>query len=163
MKKANLLIIIFVVLGFGAFFFVANRFSTGEKGVESQKPITYCQTDKCYYTAHPHMELRVTQDGVVKDLGYEQGDLQKPHTHAEKNVIHAEKNVIHWHSTLSVDPHTKEVTDYSPLKLKVALMEMGINYEGKNIKVSVSSVEKQEGLEYIWQDGDKVEVFITEE
>lgn len=155
MKKSNLILLLFVLVGLGAFLYVANKFSYGEKGVQSQKPITYCQADKCYYTAHTHMEIRVIKDGVIQDVGYEKGDLQKPHTHSERNVIH-------WHATLPVDSTTKQVTDYSPLKLRVVLVEMGINYEGKDVRVLVNSTVVDEGLDYIWQDGDKIQVEITE-
>jgi len=160
MKWSNVLIIGFVIVGLVAFFYVANRFSGGEKGVTTEKPITTCQPEnapveqqKCYYTAHSHFTLSLQVNGQKQDLHFEKGDLQKSHTHAEKNKIH-------WHTTIPVDPQTKQVTDYSQLKLKAVFDELKIDYQGKKVTVLVSGQEKQEGLDYIWQDGDSVEVRI---
>lgn len=162
MKWSNILLIVFVIAGLIAFFYVANRFSGGEKGVSTEKPITTCQPEnappdkqKCYYTAHSHLSLRVQIDGKTQDLSFEKGDLQKSHTHAEKNKIH-------WHATLPVDPKTKKVTDYSSLKLKKVLDEFQIDYQGKKVMVVVNNQAKTEGVEYIWQDGDMIEVTLTQ-
>ena len=162
MKWSNVLIIGFVVIGLIAFFYVANRFSGGEKGVTTEKPITTCQPEnappekqKCYYTAHVHLTLKIIENGQEVALSFEKGDLQKSHTHAEKDKIH-------WHATLPVDPKTKQITDYSALKLKAVLDEFKINYQGKKVTVLVNEQEKKEGVDYIWQDGDSVEVRIEQ-
>lgn len=160
MKWSNVLIIGFVIVGLVAFFYVANRFSGGEKSVTTEKPITTCQPEnappeqqKCYYTAHSHFTLKLVIDGKEQDLPFEKGDLQKPHTHADKNKIH-------WHATLPVDPKTKKVTDYSQFQVKNVLDEFQINYQGKKVMVVVNNQAKPEGLDYIWQDGDTIEVSI---
>lgn len=153
MKLSNLLIIVFVLLGLVGFFIVASRFGEGEKGVTSQKPITTCQGNRCFYTSHPHFHLKLNVAGKQQDLPFEKGNLQKSHTHAEKNTIH-------WHATLPVDPNNKQVIDWSPLKLAVVLDEIAIIYQGKSVKVMVSGQEKREGLDYVWQDGDDVEITI---
>lgn len=160
MKWSNIVLIVFVIVGLVAFFYVANRFSGGEKEVSTEKPITTCQPEnappdkqKCYYTAHSHIVLNVIIDGTKVDLSFEKGGLERSHTHAEKNKIH-------WHATLPVDPQTKQITDYSALKLKAVLDELQINYQGKKVTVLVNGQEKSEGLDYIWQDGDTVEVKI---
>lgn len=161
MKWSNILLIVFVVAGLIAFFYIGNRFSGGEGGVTTEKPITTCQPEnappdkqKCYYTAHPHFTLKLMVNGQKQDLSFEKGDLQKPHTHADKNKIH-------WHATLPVDSMTKKITDYSPLKLKAVLDEFGINYQGKKVMVVVNNQAKPDGLEYIWQDEDMIEVTLT--
>lgn len=161
MKWSNALIIVFVAASLVAFFYVANRFSGGEKGVSTEKPITTCQPEnapadkqKCYYTAHPHFSLNIQIDGQNQDLSFEKGDLQKPHTHADKNKIH-------WHATLPVDSMTKKINDYSPLKLKAVLDEFKIDYQDKKVMVVVNNQAKSDGLEYIWQDGDTIEVTLT--
>lgn len=153
MKKSNLLILILVILGVVGFFYLANKFGSGEKSVTSEKPIITCQNDQCFYTAHLHFHLNLVIDGKEQDLPYEKGDLQKSHTHAEKNTIH-------WHATLLVDKNTNQVTNYSSLKLKVVLDQMEINYQDKKVTVKVNGQEKSEGLDYVWKDGDKVEVNI---
>lgn len=160
MKWSNIVLIVFVITGLIAFFYVANRFSSGEKGVSTEKPITTCQPEnvppdkqKCYYTAHSHITWNVLIDGKKVDLSFEKGNLQKSHTHAEENKIH-------WHATLPVDPQTKQITDYSALKLKAVLDELQVNYQGKKVTVLVNGQEKSEGLNYVWQDGDNVEVKI---
>lgn len=162
MKWSNILPIGFVVIGLIAFFYVANRFSSGEKGVTTEKPITTCQPEnapaekqKCYWTAHTHLTLKVIENGQEVALSFEKGDLQKSHTHAEKDKIH-------WHATLPVDPKTKQTTDYSALKLKAVLDEFKINYQGKKTTVLVNGQEKKEGVDYVWQDGDTIEVTIGE-
>lgn len=160
MKWSNILLLGFVVIGLVVFFYVANRFSGGEKGVSTEKPINTCQPEnappdkqKCYWTAHIHMTLNVTINGQKQDLSFEKGELQEGHTHAEKDKIH-------WHATLPVDPQTKQITDYSALKLKAVLDELQVNYQGKKVIVLVNGQEKSEGLDYIWQDGDTVEAKI---
>lgn len=162
MRWSNIFLIAFVIIGLIAFFYVANRFSGGEKGVTTEKPITTCQPEnappdkqKCYYTAHPHFTLNLQVNGQKQDLPFEKGDLQKPHTHAEKNKIH-------WHATLSVDPQSKKVTDYSPLKLSAVLDELGVQYQGKNVIVVVNNQAKPVEIDYIWQDGDAIEIAITD-
>ncbi|MBI3289977.1 hypothetical protein HYZ78_01115 [Candidatus Microgenomates bacterium] len=153
MKKANWAILLFVLIAVLAFFLIAGRFGGGEKGVESEKPITTCQADKCFYTAHLHFNLEVFTSGQKQKLPFEKGDLEVSHTHAEEDLIH-------WHATLPVDPQTQQVTDWSALKLKVILDEFGINYQDKKVTVLVNGQERTEGLEYIWQDGNKMEVRI---
>lgn len=162
MKWSNFVIIGFVVIGLVAFFYIASRFSGGEKGVSTEKPITTCQPEnvppekqKCYWTAHIHMTLTLTANGQKQDLSFEEGELQEGHTHAEKDKIH-------WHATLPVDPKTKQVTDYSSLKLKVVLDEFKTDYQDKKVTVVVNGETKLEGLDYIWQDGDRIDIAITE-
>lgn len=162
MKWSNIILIIFVIVGLITFFYIANRFSGGEKDVSTEKPITTCQPEKappekqkCYWTAHIHMTLNVTINGQKQDLSFEKGELHEGHTHAEKGKIH-------WHATLPVDPKTKQITDYSDLKLKAVLDEFGVNYQGKKVMVVVGSQAKPERVDYIWQDGDRIEVTITD-
>lgn len=153
MKKSNWAILVFVLIIILALFYVVSRFGGGERGVESEKLITTCQGDKCFYTAHLHFNLEVFLNGQKQKLPFEKGNLENSHTHAQENLIH-------WHATLPADPQTQQVTDWSLLKLKAVLDEFGINYQDKEVIVLINGEEENEGLEYIWQEGDKVEVRI---
>lgn len=156
-KLSSIVILILVIILIIGFFYIAKLFS-GEGGITSEKPIVFCVPEdappdqqKCFYTAHDHFQLKLVLDGKEQDIGFEEGGLEKSHTHAEENKIH-------WHSTLPVDPSTKQVTDWSTHSIRATLQESGFIYPDKKVTVIVNSQVKEEGLDYIWKDGDTIEV-----
>jgi len=173
--RTNILILLFVLATVIIFVsYLATHF-TGETGIRSDKGITFCQPEnappdqqKCFFTAHWHMHADIKICGEPKVLSYETGDLEKLHTHVETNKVH-------WHGLLPVSPTTKEVTDYSQMKmsnlfseLKVPISNSGIydfenggicpNGRVGNLKVSVNGQEQKDFLSYILKDGDHIKI-----
>lgn len=153
----NIGILILVVLLVIGFFYVARLFS-GEGGITSDKPVVFCipensppDKQECYYTAHDHFQLSVFLGGKEQNIKFEEGDLEEGHTHAQKNKIH-------WHSTLPVDPLTKQVNNWSEHSVSAALQELGFVYPDKRATLIVNGQVEEKGLNYIWEDGDVIEV-----
>lgn len=173
--RTNVIILLFVLAALTIFIsYLATHF-TGETGVKSDEGLTFCEPEnapldkqKCYFTAHRHFHFDINVCGEKRILSYETGDLQKAHTHVETGKIH-------WHGLLPVDPETQEVTDYSQLELRNMFAELKIpasessiyNYkngdkcpsgETGELKVFINGEEKQNFLDYIVKDKDKIKV-----
>ncbi len=156
-RLSSVIILVLTIIVAIGFFYIANLFSS-ESGIIKENPIIFCvpenaapENQKCFYTAHDHMELKIIISEKEQDIGFEKGDLQKSHTHADKSKIH-------WHSTLDVNPVNKEVIDWSPHSLKSALQELGFDNLGTGTTVILNGKVDTEGLNYIWKDLDKIEV-----
>lgn len=173
--RTNIIILLFVAATVIVFVsYLATHF-TGETGILSDKGITFCQPEnappdrqKCYFTAHWHAHADIKVCDQVRVLPYETGDLEKFHTHVETNKFH-------WHGLLPVNPATREITDYSQMKmsnlfseLKVPISSDGI-YTFKNgdtcpdgrvgnLKVSVNGAEQKDFLNYILKDDDHISI-----
>lgn len=173
--RTNIVILLFVLATVIIFVsYLATHF-TGETGIRSDKGIIFCQPEnappeqqKCYFTAHQHMQMDIKVCGEAKILPYETGDLQKLHTHVETGKVH-------FHGLLPVDPVTRAVTDYSQMtmsnlfsELKVPISNNGI-YDFKNgdscpnarignLKVSVNGQEQKDFLNYILKDSDHISI-----
>lgn len=160
-KKLQHIWIILIVIVVGAlFFYIAILFGGSESGVRVEKPLIYCQPQealpeqqKCFYTAHDHFQLILVIDEKKQEIGFEKGDLQRSHSHAEKDKIH-------WHSLLAVNSTTRRVVDWTPHSLKAALQDLGYNNFGNNVIVIVNKQVENQRLDYIWQDRDIIEVRI---
>jgi hypothetical protein len=173
--RANILILLFVLATVIIFVsYLATHF-TGETGIKSDKGIAFCQPEnappdqqKCFFTAHWHVHADIKICSEPKILSYETGDLEKLHTHVETNKVH-------WHGLLQTDPITKEITDYSQMKmsnlfaeLKVPVANNGIyNFkngdtcpDGRtgNLEVLVNGQDQQDFLNYILKDGDHISI-----
>lgn len=153
-KKLQSIGIILVVVVVGVlFFYVANLF--GSENVQSDKPLVICQPQnappeqqKCFWTAHIHFTIKVFKGNEEIPVGFEQGELEGKHTHAEKNKVH-------WHGLLSVNPVTKEVTDLSPLQVGNIPKDLKLSVEGNPMFIVNG---KEVNSFYIWQDGDVIEI-----
>lgn len=155
-KMGRIFILALVMILLVGFFYIAKLFG-GEGSITSEKPIIFCipedappHQQECFYTAHEHMQLKISINGEEQNIGFEKGDLQKSHTHAEKNKIH-------WHSVLNVDPLTKEVVGWYPHSIKASLEELGLE-NLSSVVVIVNGNLEPNGLDYIWKDGDTIEV-----
>lgn len=150
--RAKSLLALVAVVGVvvGVFWFGRN-FGGGER-VQSEKPLVICQPpdappeqQQCFWTAHIHATVKVFMKGEEVPLGFEQGALEGPHTHAEKNKGH-------WHGLIPVDYQTREVKDWSALELsKIAL---GPQEGNRTFVVNGKEVDPS----YIWKDGDSIEI-----
>jgi len=173
--RTNILVLLFVLVLLTIFIsFLATHF-TGESGVKSDKGIVFCQPEnapierqKCFFTAHWHFHFDMNVCGQKKILLFETGDLQKLHTHVEKNKVH-------WHGVLPADQKTKNITDFSDLKLSNVFKQLNIpitsnsiyNFksggtcpDGKTatLKVFVNNEQKKDFMDYILKDKDKIAI-----
>lgn len=156
MKKViSLLILIFIIATIILFFVVAHYFGNIES-VRSEKPIVICiphdvpiQNQKCFWTAHIHAMVKVFKNNKEEPIGYEQGNLEDVHTHAEKNKLH-------WHGLIAVDKKTREVQDWSIFRIDNIPKNLGISIQ-ENPRFKVNG-QQQDGS-YIWHDGDNIEIY----
>lgn len=153
-KIKNALILIIVIAAIAEFIWFARFFGSGENA-ESEKPAVICkpqnappEQQECFWTAHIHAGIKVFQDNQEIPLSFEEGELEKVHTHAEKDKLH-------WHGLIPVDPKIKEVTDWSALSIKQLLKDLGLSIEdGPQIIVNGKEVD----LSQTWKDGDIIEI-----
>lgn len=130
---------------------------TGEQ-VQSERPMVICSSQdalssqRCYWTAHIHAQVSIFHKGKELDIGYEQGDLQRVHTHATKNKLH-------WHGLLSVDQSTKKITDTVAFRVDTIPQDLNIELKGDPSFI-VNGIETDGA--YQWQDGDKIEIYYEE-
>lgn len=106
-----LIIIAIVVVAIGALTYSLQVYY--ESGV-AQKGIIVCDPNNpnvCLWQDHIHALVVSSVNGWGPNLPVEQGDLDKVHTHEERNILH-------WHSSLPYDPITQKVIDTSPLTLE---------------------------------------------
>lgn len=150
-KTKNTIGLFVVAVAIFGFFWLANLLGSGEKA-ESEKPLVICnppdaapEQQKCNWTAHVHATVMVFMKGEKISLGFEQGNLEGGHTHAEPSKIH-------WHGLIPVDPKTKEVIDWSALE--VSNLALGPKEVNRKFIVNGKEVEPS----YVWQDGDNIEI-----
>ncbi len=150
------LILIAVVSGIFILFKMVNYIGIVGEKVQSEKPTVICSNpnappdqQKCYWTAHIHTQVKVFHQGKEFPLGYEQGDLQKGHTHVTKNVLH-------WHGLLPVNPFTKQIIDSSAFRIDKIPLDLHIQLPGKP-RFIVNGKEKDGS--HKWKDGDTVEIY----
>lgn len=151
-RVKNTLILLAVIAALLGFVWFALNFGAGEEKVQSEKLLVICQPQnvppeqqKCFWTAHIHATVKVFMKGEKISLGFEQGNLEGSHSHAEPDKIH-------WHGLILVDPKTKEVTDWSPL----AVSQLSLKERETEPKFIVNG--KEVGPSHIWQDGDTIEI-----
>ena len=153
-KLKSVIVIVFVIAAVIGFFWIAKFFGSGENA-QSEKPLVICnppnvlpEQQKCSWTAHIHFHLNVFKRFQEIPIGFEQGDLQTTHTHAEKNLIH-------WHGLIPLNSNKKEVTDWSVLEIRKIPSDLKLNIDGTP-KFIVNG--KEADPSYIWKDGDHIEI-----
>lgn len=171
----NILTVLFVIGAFVAIYYTATFFKEKDESVRSENPLSFCQPanappeeQKCFFTTHIHLHLAIKIFGKVKPLPFEKGDLTQGHTHSQNDEIH-------WHALVEVDPITKNVPD-SEFALGKVFDSFGIPFSPSGIfsyrngsinpttgkpaelKMFVNGEENTEFRDYIWRDGDKIEI-----
>jgi len=159
-KKTNWISIIAVVviaavagLGYSLYSF----YSSGS----AERGIVICDPENpsdCLWQDHMHFLVLISAGGAddVQNLPLEKGDLDKPHTHEERNVIH-------WHSSVPYDPVRQEAIDKSVFTLSASLASIGVEMpDGGKVFVkkkggSWEYAQNQGG--YVWDDSDII--FVT--
>lgn len=173
--RTNILILVFALaLIIISISYLAAHF-TGESGIKTEEALTFCQPEnaspdqqKCYFTAHWHFHFDAKICDETKLLPYETADLLKLHTHVETDKVH-------FHGLLPVDPKTKEITDYSDLKLRNVFAQLKVpvkenevygykdgdtcpNGRTGELKVLVNGEEQKDFMNYILKNSDKVTI-----
>lgn len=151
---SGLVLIVVLLAGF-IIFKLALRVGTAGENVQSEKPMVICSPhnapadqQKCYWTAHIHVGVKIFNKGKEVPIGFEQGALEKGHTHAQKNKLH-------WHGLIPVDTKTKEF-DTSAFRIDKIPGDLKVSLPG-NPRFIVNG--KQEEGSYLWHDGDEVEIY----
>ena len=138
----------------------------------AQRGVTVCvSTTECYWSAHIHAQVEVSTCGQDYRFPIEKGPLDGPHTHEEKNLIH-------FHDRLRFDPVTKEILNPAPLKLGAFFDNMEVPFDGNKVldKMNGDLCNGQSGIvkmfvngkpsgdfrDYIWKDGDKIDIIFDE-
>ena len=158
-KVIMYLAVIAVLILVGYSFYYFNLTSSESTG------ITVCEGNECFWAAHIHAELQVLVCGEELYLPLESGDLSATH-------IHKERNQLHFHERLPVDPETKEVTDFSPLRLGVFFEKTTIPFTPDcigdhcngdlcngipgTLTMTVDGQPNTEFQDYIWKEGDTI-------
>ncbi len=171
--RTNIIILLFALTLMVIFAsYLATHF-TGESGIKSEQGLTFCQPEdappeqqRCYFTAHWHTFFDVKICGQPRVLPFETGDLLRLHTHVETNKVH-------WHGLLPVDPFTKQITDFSGLRLRNVFEELKIPVANGGIygfkdgdrcpdgrpgrwRILVNDEEASEGMNYVLKDKDRI-------
>lgn len=154
-KIKNIIAFLVVMIAIAGFIWFALNFGGGGEKVQSEQPLVICnppsvppEQQTCYWTAHIHFTLKVLGEAREIPLGFELGDLRAMHTHAEKETVH-------WHGLIPVNPKTKEVTDWSILRVEKIPGDLKVSTEGTP-RFIVNSKEVEPS--YTWKDGDSIEI-----
>src|SRR3989344_5022715 len=132
--------------------------------LSSAEEITFCEDDRCFWSANIQADLLVSLCGNVLDLGQEKGSEQGTHIHQQREV--------HFHDQLPWDPEAKRVTNWDNLRIQQLFDSFGIrladscladkcngDYCGEKpgtLTMSVNGVLKPEMGNYVWQNGDQM-------
>lgn len=154
MKTKAVLLLLLISGIIGGLFWLGSFLGSGEK-VQSEKPIVICQPQnvppseqKCFWTAHTHAAVKAFKGDTEIPIGFEKGTLEEEHTHAEADTLH-------WHGLIPVDPISKEVKDWSALRVGNVPGDLKLSVAGTP-KFIVNGKEVEPS--YIWQDGDAIEI-----
>jgi len=155
---------IFFAVILGLLFSVFTFYSEG-----GESGIVVCKTpEECTIAMHVHADIAVHLCGEDVSFPLETGLLSMAHTHKERNLIH-------WHDVEPVDPATEAMMDPSELTLKAFFEQMEMRFAdgcigdycngdacpggaAGAIKMSVNGVPSEEYENYVWKDGDEIEI-----
>ena len=184
--RATVFLAIILLLVTGLAYSVYDVYATGA----AERGVVVCTDDEgmtpgasghtCYWSAHIHAEVNIDLCG---DKSYrfavEQGRLDGPHTHEERNLIH-------FHERLMIDPTTREILDTRLLTLGAFFDAMEVPFDSdkaldKNngetcngkpatMKMFVSKDWNRNNLgkpiasfrDYIWENGDVITIIFDE-
>lgn len=129
---------------------------TTESGEKVESTINGKQ-DACFWTAHIHAIMDLNYCGAKLDLPKDKANLSGPHTHKEVNKMHSP------HSPQPVDAVSKQFINPKPLTVNGFLDAMDIDTKtpcpGANASVVSVTVNGQlKDTDYLWQDGDRIDV-----
>ncbi len=159
-------LLLLAVIGLSYSIYIVYTSGAAQRGV-----IVCTSANECYWSAHIHASAAIN---VCGDESYrfavEKGPLNGPHTHEEKNLIH-------FHERLRIDPVTKEIYDPALLTLGAFFDAMEVDFSADKIldktngdlcvgpgtlKMFVNGKPSSAFRDYIWKDGDKIEIVFDE-
>lgn len=110
----------------------------------------------CELSQHIHADIDLSACGEEIIFPKEAGRTDEQHTHKETNLMH-------WHARLVVDPETKQPIDPTRRKISAFLKQMNYEFPSScetnkkpSLSVTVNGENELQGLDYVWQDGDKI-------
>lgn len=143
-KLSNILILVFVAVLFVGVFYMTSILREREEKIRSESPIVFCvppqaqpENQECFFTTHVHYHITLIENGTEKTLPFENGPLERFHTHFEKNKVH-------WHSLMPVDPETKEHLE--TLALADVLKDLNLPFERAVVEVQGEIVADPENF-----------------
>ncbi|MEX0940836.1 MAG: hypothetical protein WDZ41_05745 [Candidatus Babeliales bacterium] len=156
----NISIIVTVLFVIILFFWIARYF--GGESAMNEPPQIVCKIvaskEECFLTAHIHAELKLLKNNQELSIGYEKGNLDRNHTHSQKNINH-------WHGLIGIDPKNKNkkytfenLTDFADFQIKFIPEDFNWNekFKAKPKKFMVNG--KEVDPSYRWQAKDKIEI-----
>ncbi len=134
----------------------------GEKG------FVVCGAEGCVLAVHWHAQLKMKICGEPFHLPLEAGDLNKQHTHKERDKLH-------FHALIKTDVSGTKLLEPEKLRLGELFEQLGIRFTKEcfsnycnqeacpngsigKLSVLVNGVPKPEGNDYVWKDGDEIEI-----
>lgn len=151
------LIATIIVVGLLAYSTYAFKNSTYE-----QEGFITCDTEGAYCeeSKHIHADIEVSLCGEEIQFPKKKGHTDKQHTHKERNKIH-------WHARIPVDPQAHTYVDPAPRQLARFFEQMELSLPTScptnatpTTTVTVNDKNTEEGLDYVWQDGDVIHVIV---
>ncbi len=165
-RAAIFAIVLLAVIGLSYSVYIVYTSGAAQRGV-----VVCVSETECYWSAHIHAEVDVNTCGEEFRFPVEKGRLDGPHTHEEKNLIH-------FHERLPIDTATKDILNTQPLMLGAFFDAMDVNFDSDKIldknngdfcndkqstlKMFVNGVPSSSFRDYIWKDGDKINLVFDE-
>lgn len=135
--------------------------SGGERG------FVICGEDGCDLAIHWHTQLTMTVCGEPYHLPLEVGDLDRVHTHKERDYLH-------FHSLVKTDPTGSKVLEPEKLAVGDIFEQLGIpfnstcfngkcngetcNGEPGELRMTVNGIPNEQYDEYSYNDGDEIRI-----
>lgn len=153
-----------VVLGYSVSYFYQ---AGGERG------FVVCGADGCELAVHWHSQLEMSTCGKPVHLPLEAGDLNKQHTHKERDRLH-------FHALIKTDETGTNLLEPEKLRVGDLFEQLNIRFtrdcfmdycngdacpDGKpgTLRMAVNGVPNNEFAEYVWRDGDVIRIVLSHE
>lgn len=158
-KSASLAKYIAILVILGTIAYGAYAVYTFQHSEENTQGFFTCDKEGkvCQLSQHIHADIEANICGREVTFEKEKGRTDQTHTHKESNKIH-------WHAPLKVDPQTRLPLDPKPLQVSSFLAQMDFTLAAcpqnpnPDLKVTVNGLDMPSKLDYVWQDGDKIEL-----
>lgn len=150
-------VIILIIAVFGFLGYSAFQFQNSEQESEG---FFACNKDNtvCELSAHIHAELEMNACGEEVFFSREEGRVDEMHTHKEKNLLH-------FHTSIKVDPKTREPLPEELFRSSIAGFFVQMEYElpdncvsNPNPELDVTVNNQPSNLDHIWADGDVITI-----
>lgn len=151
--------IIFIGAGLSVAYFYNEG---GERG------FVVCGVDGCVLAVHWHSQLEMSVCGKPYYLPLESGDLNRQHTHKERNKLHI-------HTTIKTDETGTELLEPEKIRVGELFDQLKIRFtnecfaeycnndscpggEPGKLRMRVNNAENKEFSKYTWNDGDSISI-----